>query len=251
MKTMTKPNYGLDAPGLLRMFFAAGLGCGIGLVLTIIMFPQTFLWLKIILGSVALYLLGMGCLMVYDSKVTKIAARDRVLAMVPWRGDEEVLDVGCGRGLMLVGAAQRLTTGTAIGIDIWQAADQSANSPEGALTNAQIENVLDRVAVQTADMRKLPFADQAFDVVVSAWAVHNLKEKRDREQALDEMFRVLKAGGHIILSDIEHRDAYAMQLKQLGLGDVRVLFSPWRDKILNMVSFGSYRPSEIIGRKPF
>jgi cyclopropane fatty-acyl-phospholipid synthase-like methyltransferase len=31
---------------------------------------------------------------------------------------EAVLDVGCGRGLMLVGAARRLKTGKAVGIDL-------------------------------------------------------------------------------------------------------------------------------------
>jgi cyclopropane fatty-acyl-phospholipid synthase-like methyltransferase len=48
---------------------------------------------------------------------------------VPWKGDEAVRDVGCGHGLMLVGAARRLTTGKATGIDIWQAEDLTGNRP--------------------------------------------------------------------------------------------------------------------------
>jgi trans-aconitate methyltransferase len=59
----------------------------------------------------------MGCFMVYDSKVGKIRERDRLLDLVPWRGTEAVLDLGCGRGLMLIGAARRLTTGRATGLD--------------------------------------------------------------------------------------------------------------------------------------
>jgi len=40
-----------------------------------------------------------------------------------------VLDVGCGRGLLLIGAARRLTTGKAVGVDIWQAEDRVGNLP--------------------------------------------------------------------------------------------------------------------------
>ena len=36
-------------------------------------------------------------------------------------GDEKVLDVGCGRGLLLIGAAKRLKSGKATGIDVWDA----------------------------------------------------------------------------------------------------------------------------------
>jgi arsenite methyltransferase len=253
MKKTVRPNYGLDAPELLRFFFVAGLIALAAMIAALFVFSQTYVWLNVIeaiLGIIGVYLLGMGCLMVYDSKVTKIITRDRLLAMIPWCGDESVLDVGCGRGLMLVGAAQKLTTGKAFGIDIWQAKDQSANSPQGAIENAQLTNVGDRVEVKTADMLNLPFPDQSFDVVLSAWAVHNLEQKPDRDLALSEMMRVLKLGGHLILSDIAHRDVYAAYLKNLGLADTKIIFAPIRDQFLNIVSFGSYRPSAIVGRKP-
>ncbi len=249
-----KPNYGIDAPSLCRIFFTGGLIALLLFGAAIIWLPQTsilFLVVKAVLAAISVYLLGMGCLMVYDSKVTKIATRDHLLNTLDWRGDELVLDVGCGRGLMAVGAAQRLTTGKAIGVDIWQTEHQSANKPEGAMENARLANVGDRVEIKTADMRSLPFPDSSFDVVLSAWAVHNLEQKSDRELALNEMMRVLKKDGFLILSDIEHRDTYAKQLKDLGLVDSKIIFSPLRDKFLNLVSFGSYRPSAITGRKRF
>jgi cyclopropane fatty-acyl-phospholipid synthase-like methyltransferase len=67
--------------------------------------------------------------MIWDSKVGKLWARDRLLDGLELRGDETVLDVGCGRGLLLIGAAKRLTTGKAPGVDIWQAEDLSGNLP--------------------------------------------------------------------------------------------------------------------------
>ena len=112
--------------------------------------------------------------MVYYSRVTKLRDRERLIEHLSLSGRERVLDVGCGRGLMVVGAAKRLPDGKVVGIDIWQAEDQSANSPDAALTNARLEGVAERVEVQTVDMRQLPFPDQSFDAVVSHWAIHNL-----------------------------------------------------------------------------
>jgi ubiquinone/menaquinone biosynthesis C-methylase UbiE len=188
--------------------------------------------------------------MAYESKVMKVAERERLLDLVSWRGDETVLDVGCGRGLMLVGAARRLTTGKATGIDIWQAEDQSSNIREAPLENARLEGVSDRVAVQTADMRSLPFPDQSFDVVVTHWAVHNLKDEADRDGALAEIFRVLKADGRLILTDIENRQAYLRRITSLGFIDQKLIVSPAKDAILKAITFGSFQPATIFARKP-
>ena len=248
-----KQDYGLDAPGLVRGFFLGGLASACLLVLAGAALPASSTWTVVataVLLIATLYAIGMGCLMLVWSKVTKIRQREAALDLVAWRGDEQVLDVGCGRGLMLIGAAQRLTTGRAVGIDIWNASDQSANGPQGTLENATVEGVADRIAVQTADMRTLPFADRSFDVVVSHWVVHNADSEADRDTALREMMRVLRPGGSLILGDIAHRDAYLARLKGLGLSQERMLFSPALDLVLAAVSFGSFRPFTLFGRAP-
>src|SRR5262249_137092 len=108
-------------------------------------------------------LVATGLWMAWDSKIGKVTRRERLLDRLTWKGDEHVLDVGCGRGLMLIGAARRLSTGKATGIDIWQAEDLSGNILDATLENARREGVADRVDVQSADMRQLPFPDQTFD----------------------------------------------------------------------------------------
>src|SRR5207248_9652552 len=122
-----KPNYGIDAPGVIRnlvLVFVAGIA--------IWATAAAHFWSGIVvLGPVRLGLaymalwpaLGCGAMavwMLWDSKIGKVRERERLLDNVAWRGDERVLDVGCGRGLMLVGAAKRLTTGRAVGVDIWR-----------------------------------------------------------------------------------------------------------------------------------
>jgi cyclopropane fatty-acyl-phospholipid synthase-like methyltransferase len=68
--------------------------------------------------------------MVWSSKVDKVGARDRLIEALSLRGDESIVDVGCGRGLLLIAAAKLLTTAKAVGVDIWSAKDQSDNLPE-------------------------------------------------------------------------------------------------------------------------
>lgn len=85
-----------------------------------------------------------------------------------------MLDVGCGRGLVLNAAAQRLTTGKAVGIDLWNERDQSGNHPDATRKNAAIEGVAEKVEIITGDARHIPFANNTFDVVVSSLAIHNI-----------------------------------------------------------------------------
>jgi arsenite methyltransferase len=79
-----------------------------------------------------------GVLMIVYAKHGKFLHRDRILAMVDWKGDESVLDVGTGRGLLMIGAAKKLTTGKAAGIDIWSTKDLSGNAMERTLPNADL-----------------------------------------------------------------------------------------------------------------
>jgi arsenite methyltransferase len=248
----SKIDYGIDAPGLVRFFLSAGFASATCAVLAILTLNSISLWvmlIKILFTTAAIYLLGMGSLMLFWSKFTKVRTRENVLDLVSWRGDEQVLDVGCGRGLMLIGAAQRLTTGRAIGVDIWEAKDQSSNSSQAAIENARLVGVQNKVDVQTADCRSLPFKDQSFDVVVSHWVVHNLPSQEDRNRAISEMVRVLRPEGKLILCDIEHRDSYLTNIRTLGLKDSKMIFEPVADVILGALSFGSFRPTAIIAKK--
>jgi arsenite methyltransferase len=246
-------NFGIDAPGLVKFFIGAGVAGFAATALVYWQFSKVPGWwsaIVILLGIASLYLLFMGSLMLFWSKVAKIKGRDKILNSVTWRGDEVVLDVGCGRGLMLVGAAKRLSTGKAIGIDIWQSGDQSANSPDATWQNAKFSGVADRVEIATGDVRSLPYPDCSFDVLVSHWVVHNLSLKADRDRALVEMARVLRPGGRLILADIENREEYESKVKALGFLDYHIAVNPLADWFLRIVSFGSFGPVTQYATKP-
>jgi arsenite methyltransferase len=220
-----RADYGIDAPHVVRNL---GLLGAAGLVLALV----ALLALRPVQPALAAVLFNMGLwpglsllltagAMLWGSKVGKLRMRDRLLDGIPWRGDEQVLDVGCGRGLLLLGAARRLTSGKAVGVDLWQTQDLSGNRPEAVRENARAEGVADRVEVKDGDARSLPFSDAAFDVILSSSALHNLYDPAERAKALREIVRVLRPGGRVAVFDIRHTDAYARVFRECGLADVQ------------------------------
>jgi len=84
------------------------------------------------------------------------------------KGDEYAVDLGCGRGAVLVSLAKRLTTGRVSGIDLWRSHDQSGNDIEATKHNARVCGVEDRVELNTGNITTLPYHDAQFDLVVSS-----------------------------------------------------------------------------------
>ena len=151
------------------------------------------------------------------TRVGKFAVWAELLDRLELKGSERLLDIGCGRGAVLLMAAQRLPQGRAVGVDIWSAKDQSGNAEEVTRRNAALEGVTERIELQTADMRQLPFGDNTFDVVVSSLAIHNVPGADQRAKALREAARVLKKGGKLMITDIRHTGAYVREVAQCGL----------------------------------
>jgi ubiquinone/menaquinone biosynthesis C-methylase UbiE len=170
---------------------------------------------------------GVGCLigaamMLGSSYYGKFRVRGRLLDGLNLRGDETVLDVGCGHGLLLIGAAKRLPRGRAVGVDLWSQVDQAKNSRAATLRNAEIEGVAERIEVRDGDMRKLPFPDASFDAAVASLAIHNVPSHEGRRQAIREIVRVLKPGGQVAITDIKSVGLYADELRKAEMRDVRV-----------------------------
>ena len=150
-------------------------------------------------------------------RVEKFRHRDRMLNMLQWKGNETVLDVGTGLGLLMIGAAKRLTTGKSIGIDIWNAKDLSNNNYIAAMANAKLEEVKDRITILNANAQDMPLADGTFDYVLSNLCLHNIPTLEGRAKAIHEIVRVLKPGGIALISDFKHTKEYAAEFKRLGL----------------------------------
>ncbi len=108
---MPNVKYGFDAPGIMRNLILFGV-----LIITIssIIFKFSgnlilnYINYLIILVGFIFFILGIAML-VYGLK-GKYRTRDLMLSKIDWTGKENVLDIGTGQGLLMNGAAKKLTT---------------------------------------------------------------------------------------------------------------------------------------------
>jgi arsenite methyltransferase len=211
-------SYGIDAP-----YAAAFLA-----VLTVAEFVVAIISGRAWTFLPAVLVLAFFCSFLYASLRGKFVVWAELLDRLNLRGDERILDLGCGRGAVLLMAAQHLTTGRAVGVDLWRGVDQSGNSLEATRRNAVAEGVADRVELHTGDMTALTFEDNSFDVVVSSLAIHNIRGRAGREKAIDEAVRVLRPGGRLMIADVRATRQHQEQLVKIGMNNVARRGLGWR-----------------------
>jgi arsenite methyltransferase len=178
-------------------------------------------------GGIGASIVTTAALFIRTTRVGKFEVWAEILHGLRLRGNETLLDLGCGRGAVLLAAAKLLPNGRAIGVDIWRA-DQTDNSQQNTLRNAELEGVADRVEVRTADITDLPFDNDSVDVIVSSLVLHNIPSPADRAKAITEAARVLRPGGRLAIADIWATSRHVSQLRELGWVDARRRGLGWR-----------------------
>lgn len=153
-----------------------------------------------------------------DFKQAKLDFTDRMLAFAGAPSSPEaVLDVGCGIGgttrhlARTFGAATRLT---GITLSPNQAERATALASKAGLTNVKFE-VMDALAMD--------FPDNTFDLV---WACESGEHMPDKKKYVEEMTRVLKPGGTLVIATWCQRDAPPALTPQ-ETEELRFLYEEW------------------------
>ena len=239
---MPQIDYGIDSPeDFKNMLWRGGtfLALGIGVfVMNRADYPGPSLNVLLALGLIGLLFFAAGSFLHWSSRVGKLRLRDEILNSMTWTGDEKVLDVGCGRGLMLIGAAKKLKKGKVTGIDVWDPMGLSGNKAAATLENAKAEGVADRVRIEDGDAMRLTYPDNSYDVVLSTSVLHSMPDAPDREIALREIARVTKPGGRVAIFDVLHAGDYAGVLKSAGFPDVAMSERKWLWCVPGRIVFG-------------
>ena len=193
-KASIKPHYGYYALPIFTILSAITIVTGI---LVVILVWRLVGFIIICLGLYFILSYGISMHLARPAEPSNLPKE--ILELLELKGDEKVLDVGCGLGRMSIGVAKHLNTGKVIGIDIWDKMEIPGNSPERAYANAKIEGVRDRVKFKTGNVLSIPFPDNSFDVVTSSSVINNLRGDSKKLKALEEIFRVLRPGGGFLL----------------------------------------------------
>jgi arsenite methyltransferase len=222
-------DYGYDAPrqGLLP----TGGGALVFGCLAAIHQRSSRLFLARLELSASAFLCLWFAMYLHTTRRGKFLVWAEILSGLMLRGDEQILDMGCGRGGVMAMVAKLVPQGHVVGLDLWTE-DQSGNKPETTQRNLELEGVDGRCELKTGDMLAIPVADASFDLVVSSMAIHNIDENNLRNhtrrfKALDEGVRVLRPGGRLVIADF-WSGAYAQHLGDLGMVDVQHRSLGWR-----------------------
>ena len=111
------------------------------------------------------------------------------------KADEHLLDIGCGTGLPAVRMAQH-SGGRVTGINVSQLHLTRSEA------TARSHGVSDRVSFRYGNAMALDFPDESFDAAMSIDVYAHLS---DRQKAFHETARVLRPGGHFMMSEFTIR----------------------------------------------
>jgi len=117
--------------------------------------------------------------------------RGRMLDLADLRPGNAVLDIGCGTGTLLLGAAKRIGPGGAL-----HGIEPATEMAEHARRKATAAGIALRISEGSAD--RLPYPDNSFDAVFCTLVLHHVPAPKHAD-ALREMRRVLRPGGRLVI----------------------------------------------------
>ncbi|WGI18111.1 arsenite methyltransferase [Methanonatronarchaeum sp. AMET-Sl] len=118
---------------------------------------------------------------------------------------KEILDLGSGLGIDVFLAAEKIgSEGRVVGLDSSKEMVQKASK-------IAEENHYKNVSFEHGEMEKIPFEDESFDAVISNCVI-NLSI--DKKQTFQEIYRVLKPKGKILISDIVTEDELPQKIRE-------------------------------------
>jgi tRNA (uracil-5-)-methyltransferase TRM9 len=143
---------------------------------------------------------------------------------------QTVLDLGCGNGRLLEMCRNNKVkyTGYDISTELIQIAKEKCQ-----------QYSVPEASFQVGDMRFLPFASASFDIVFAVASLHHLPHQINRWQALSEIYRVLRPGGLLLMTNWYFWNTFTNHKyqikKQLLLNwlrglDKHGLYIPWKDQ---------------------
>lgn len=120
------------------------------------------------------------------------AFREKILKAAKVKDGENILDVGCGTGSLLILAKQKFPNIKAAGVD----ADEKILK----IFEKKTKRIGLDIKIIKTGAEEMPFASGSFDLVVSSLVFHHLPTEL-KKQTMKGIHRVLKPNGRFLLAD--------------------------------------------------
>ena len=165
------------------------------------------------------------------------------IALASIKEGETVLDLGSGAGFDSFLAANRVgPTGKVIGVDMTPEMINRAreNADKGSYSNVQFV---------PGELEDLPVDDNSMDVVISNCVINLVPDKK---KVFKEVFRVLKPGGRLMVSDLVLRQKLPLSIENSIEGYVGCISGAvMKDVYLDAIGSAGFGDVEVIEESPF
>ncbi len=165
----------------------------------------------------------------------KIDLTKGIVNLLKLKGDESILDAGCGNGDLLIEIRNKYKhRGELYGIDIAEGILQKAIS-----LNKKTKS---KINFQKADIRNFKLPSEHFDIVILKHVLHHVDKPT---QAILECRRVLKKNGRLVVVVTGKKSRLLLRQLKQKIADILSLgFFPDAEKDINLESISGYLKSQ-------
>ena len=139
----------------------------------------------------------------------------RLVGLASPKAGSRALDLCCGTGDVALALARRGVEVAGLDFSAQMLEVAGRRAAQGSATDGQIPFFL------CGDAQEIPFPDASFDIITISYGLRNLASW---QQGLDEMFRLARSGGRLLILDFGKPDS--AQLRAVYFGYLRLVV-PW------------------------
>lgn len=107
----------------------------------------------------------------------------------------ELLDIGCGAGNYTLQMLSKIPNLNCTLIDLSQPMLQRAKERISPITSGNVEII-------QSDIREVKLEENHYDIILASAVLHHLRDDKDWELTFSKLFRILKKGGCLMISDL-------------------------------------------------
>jgi SAM-dependent methyltransferase len=152
---------------------------------------------------------------------------DMLLSYIKWEGKGNILDIGCGNGALSIKMAKKFPDAKITAVDYWGKGWDYKQKQ--CRQNASLEGVFEKITFLKASASKLPFENEDFDVVVSNFVFHEVKDTKNKIDVVKEALRTVKKGGIFVFHDLFYvksiygnPDKMLAELRKSGISEINI-----------------------------